>query len=155
MYFFLAVRWILFLISVEVFLGHRMNCFSSFKHFYDIKAFKVVLTNRQIFEAEDTYYFYRNYLQKLYSWLGNITHSPCQTTSFGTARLRSPDLRNGCPWRLIKRNSFPRLLLIQPVCQALFSSKRSGNQEFFLKKSGGYQEFFSFKSNDFIQNYIK
>ena len=105
-----------------MFLGHRMNSFSRFNHFYDIKVFKVVLTNRQIFEAEDTYYFYRNYLQKLCSWLGNITHSPCQTESLGTARLRSPDLRNGCPWRLIKRNSFPRLLLIGTTV-GLFPSK--------------------------------
>ena len=39
------------------------------------------------------------------------------------------------------------------VCQALFRSKKSGNQEFFSQKSGGYQEFFSIKSNHFIQNY--
>ena len=39
------------------------------------------------------------------------------------------------------------------VCQAIFRSKKSGNQEFFSQKSGGYQEFFSIKSNDFMQNY--
>ena len=39
------------------------------------------------------------------------------------------------------------------VCQTLFRSKKSGNQEFFSQKSGGYQEYFSIENNDFIQNY--